>query len=57
MAISINARECLARAAKERELSESATLENIREQHLRSARTWEELGRQVRNLNEDTGQK
>jgi len=47
MTLSVNASECLARAAQERELAAKATLEKIREQHLRSAQTWEELGRQI----------
>ena len=47
MALSIGTVECLARAALERELAAAATLENVRQRHLRSAQTWEELGSQV----------
>ena len=44
MAHAINPKECLARAAQERELASGATLQNVREQHLRSAKSWDELG-------------
>lgn len=35
--------ECLARAAEERNLAGAATLDNVRERHLRAAQTWEDL--------------
>ena len=40
--------ECLVRAEEERALADAATLENVRERHLRSARRWEDLGSEVR---------
>lgn len=39
--------ECLARAATERDLASAAMLDNIRDRHLRSARTWEELATRI----------
>ena len=46
MVFSIRTVDCLARAAAERELAAAARLENVREQYLRSARSWEDLSKQ-----------
>ena len=42
--------DCLARASAERELAATATLENVRELHLRSAQIWEDLGKLDRTV-------
>lgn len=47
MVISDDPTECLARAEIERDLASAATLDNVRERHLRSARTWEELASRI----------
>lgn len=39
--------ECLARAATERDLARAATLDNVRDRHLKSARSWEELASRI----------
>ena len=39
--------ECLARAEKERDLASAATLGNVRDRHLKAARTWEELASRI----------
>ena len=48
MALTLKPVDCLARAVQERKLAANATLHNVRERHLRSALTWEELGSQDR---------
>lgn len=50
MVISDDPVECRARAAIERDLANAATLDNVRERHLRSARTWEELAARVERM-------
>ncbi len=40
--------ECLIRAEAERALADAATLENVRERHLASARRWEYLESEAR---------
>lgn len=50
MVISDDPVECLARAAIERDLANAATLDNVRERHLRSARTWEELASRIERM-------
>jgi hypothetical protein len=44
--------ECFARAAEERALASAATLDQVRERHLRSAQTWEELGGRIKIMAE-----
>ena len=39
--------ECLARAEKERDLASAATLGNVRDRHLKAARSWEELASRI----------
>lgn len=43
-----SASECLARAGAERALAEAATLQRVREQHLRSAERWDDLASEFR---------
>lgn len=43
-----SASECLVRAGAERALAETATLQKVREQHLRSAERWDDLASDVR---------
>lgn len=43
-----SASECLVRAGAERALAEAATLQKVREQHLRSAERWGDLASEIR---------
>lgn len=52
MVTSDDPQECLLRAAHERSLADGATLESVRELHLRSARAWEELSSRIQRLAE-----
>ena len=42
--------DCLARAAEERALAAAATLDRVRDRHLRSAETWEDLAVHVNTM-------
>lgn len=44
--------ECLARASQERALAAAATLDRVRDRHLRSAETWEDLAVRVTTMTE-----
>jgi len=44
--------ECLARASEERALAAAATLDRVRDRHLRAAETWEDLAVRITTMSE-----
>lgn len=57
LVVSDDPEECLLRAANERNLALNASLESVRQRHLRSAQTWEDLSSRIQRMREARGRR